>query len=100
MKKTNPNHTLTHLDVDRMEWRADRKRLDRLQFNSHPQAPPDSSRMLYVQTEYFTAGAQWQRIHGIWSCTQAAPIIHWMQGMTPGNAKIQLLKMGARWEWV
>lgn len=82
-----------------MKWRQEWNRLNGLQFNSHPQAPPNAEKFLSIQTEYFTAGAQWKRIHGVWSCVHAAPIIRWMVGKTPGDVKVQLLKMGARWEW-
>jgi hypothetical protein len=50
---------------------------------------------LRVQTEFFTAGAVWQKIYGIWSCTSAAPKIRWLQGMNPAQAKLALERMNA-----
>lgn len=57
-------------------------------------------RLLRVETEYFTAGAVFEKIFGLWSCTQAAPIIRWMVGKDVMAIKVALLKMAARYEWV
>lgn len=59
----------------------------------------EPERLLHVTTGYFCAGAVWRKIHGIWSCTEAAPILRWMVGKTVGEAKVALLKMGAEWGW-
>lgn len=59
--------------------------------------PP--TRFLRVETEYFTAGAVFTK-YGFWACTKAAPILHWMVGMTGSQAHLALLKMGARWSWL
>lgn len=57
-------------------------------------------RLLRVQTDYFCAGALWAKIGGIWSCVHTAPILHWMRGMTTAQAKIDLLKMQADFQWL
>lgn len=57
-------------------------------------------RLLRVSTQYFTAGAVWQKISGAWSCTHAAPILHWMKGINPDQAKLALLKMGAHYQFL
>lgn len=86
-----------------------RRPQDQAWYKAHPElapaAPPVrsipiSSKLLRVQTGYFTAGAVWKRIHGIWSCVETAPILKWMRGMDSGQAKLALLKMHATFEWV
>jgi hypothetical protein len=64
---------------------------------------PDSAtpeRLLQVSTEYFVAGSVWKKIGGSWSCILAAPIIKWMVGMRPDQAKLSLLKMGADYQFL
>jgi len=58
------------------------------------------SLLLRVQTDYFVAGAVWEKIGGVWSCVKAAPIIKWLRGMNPNQAKIALLKMGAHYQFL
>lgn len=58
------------------------------------------TRLLRVQTSYFTAGAVWSKIYGVWSCTHAAPILHWMRGLSPGDAKLALLRMNATFDFL
>lgn len=58
------------------------------------------TRTLQVSTEYFTAGAVFRRVHGVWGCEEAAPVIRWMVGKGMGEIKVALLKMGAKWEWL
>jgi hypothetical protein len=55
--------------------------------------------LLKVQAEYFRAGAIWQKLNGVWSCTRAASVLRWMRGMNQNQAGLCLLKMGARYEW-
>ena len=57
-------------------------------------------RLLRVETEYFVAGAVFERVAREWSCTRAAPIIDWMVGKYPGETKLALLRMDARWQWL
>lgn len=57
-------------------------------------------RLLQVSTDYFCAGAVWKKISGIWSCIHAAPIMRWMVGMTGWQAKMALLKMDAKFQWI
>ena len=57
-------------------------------------------KLLRVTTDYFCAGAVWEKIGGVWSCTRAAPIIRWLVGMNVDRAKLALLRMGAKWEWL
>jgi hypothetical protein len=46
---------------------------------------PYQKKVLQAKNEYFCAGAVWERIDGIWRCTEAAPIIKWMLKMNwPG----------------
>lgn len=56
--------------------------------------------LLRVETNYFVAGAVWQKIYGVWSCIKAAPMLHWMVGKDRDTVKLALAKMGARYEWV
>lgn len=66
---------------------------------SKPKPAPPLERLLHVSNEYFTAGAIWVRVHGAWSCKQAAPILKWMVGMQFDRVPIELLKRGCRWSW-
>jgi hypothetical protein len=59
----------------------------------------ESERTLRVETEYFIAEAVWRKIYGVWSCFQASKVIRWMVGQREQEAKVALLKMGAKWEW-
>lgn len=59
-----------------------------------------TERLLQVQTDFFCAGAVWRKISGAWSCVQTAPILDWMQGMNPDQAKIALLKMQANYQFL
>src|SRR6185503_1284402 len=58
------------------------------------------TRLLKIQTEYFRAGAVWKKVYGIWSCTSAAPIVRWMKGKSKEQVHLELLKMGAVFQWV
>ena len=55
--------------------------------------------LLRVVTDYFVAGAVFQKKWGIWSCIEAAPIIAWMKRTPLEQIKASLIKMGASWEW-
>ena len=61
---------------------------------------PYQKKVLQAKNEYFCAGAVWERIDGIWRCTEAAPIIKWMLKMTPESAKFELARRGCDWEWI
>lgn len=61
-------------------------------FNQLTGYKPDQERLLRVSCEHFTAGAIWKRTDGIWSCTRTAPIISWMRGMSPADAKFELAR--------
>lgn len=63
-----------------------------------PESPRE--RTLWVQTDYFTAGAIWQKLYGVWSCKKAAPILAWMYRKTPAEVHLALLKMGADFQWL
>lgn len=65
----------------------------------HRKSRESAVKLLVVSTPYFKAGAVWQRIYGVWSCTKSALVIRWMCGMTPAQASVALLKMGADWRW-
>ena len=62
--------------------------------NSHP------VKLLRVQTDYFVAGAIWEKIGGFWSCTKAAPIIRWMKGQSPEQTARKLLRLSADYQWI
>jgi hypothetical protein len=61
---------------------------------------PYQKKLLQATNEYFCAGAVWERIDGLWKCTEAAPIIGWMRGMSPPAAKLELARRGCQWEWI
>lgn len=90
-------------------WRRSRgSRLDQSWYDAHkdrfpsgkPMLPPNKSLLLYAQNEYFTAGAIWERKDGQWSCTKTAPILNWMRGLNPLDAKFELLKRGCSWQFL
>jgi len=66
----------------------------------NPTLTPHPVRLLRVTTDYFCAGAVWEKIGPCWSCFRTAPILKWMRGMNPDQAKLALLKMGARYEFL
>lgn len=53
-----------------------------------------------METDYFVAGAVWEKIGGAWSCTHAAPILRWMKGRSPQQVSAALLKMGADYQFL
>jgi hypothetical protein len=55
---------------------------------------------LRVETDYFVAGAIFEKIYGVWSCVRAAPILRWMIGKSPKEIHTGLLKMGADYDWL
>jgi hypothetical protein len=59
-----------------------------------------AERLLQVQTEYFCAGAVFRKLYGVWSCTETAPVLHWMKGRDMAYIKLALLRMGADFIWV
>lgn len=60
----------------------------------------DMERVMRCWNKYWVAGAIWRRKEGIWGCKEAAPIIRWMVGKSPEEAKLELLKRGCEWEWI
>lgn len=56
--------------------------------------------LLKVQTDAFRAGALWEKIYGIWSCTKSARTLSWMKGMNRLDAKLALLRMGASFNFL
>lgn len=52
--------------------------------------------LLRITTPYFVAGAVWEGGR----CVRAAPIIKWLIGMAPAEAKAQLVRRGYQWEWM
>jgi hypothetical protein len=62
--------------------------------------PRDVRVLMQVKNEYFCAAAVWERVSGVWSCVEAAPILGWMVGMNKDKAKVELLKRGCTWERV
>lgn len=60
--------------------------------------PPE--RLLRVEAPHFVAGAVWVPVGGVWSCTEAAPILKWMVGKPPAEVKAYLTRKGWSWEWL
>jgi len=56
--------------------------------------------LLRVRSDYFVAGALFEKLYGVWACVKAAPILHWMVGKSPLDIKFALLKMGASFQWI
>lgn len=57
-------------------------------------------RLLWCSNEYATAGAVWQKKEGQWKCIATTPILKWMRGMNPVDAKMELLKRGYKFKWL
>jgi hypothetical protein len=58
------------------------------------------TKLLRVCTEYYTAGAVWEKVFGVWSCARTAPILHWMRGKTPAQVHLELIRLGAEFQWL
>lgn len=97
----------------RLIWDAIRRRprgshLDQAWYDAHRDRmpngrsalPTDKSMVMQATNEYFCAGAVWERRDGQWSCTQTAPILNWMKGLNPLDAKFELLKRGCTWQFL
>lgn len=56
--------------------------------------------LLRVSNRYFVAGADWEKDLCGWVCVRAAPMLHWMVGMSPDAAKSELIRRGCTWEWI
>ena len=81
-------------------WRADRKRLDNLRYpRSKCKGAECKKRRCVVSTEYFTAGATFKKLYGVWSCVAADTVLRWMVGKSLDFIEVSLLKMGAHWDW-
>ncbi len=61
---------------------------------------PAARRLMQAKNEYFCAGAVWERLDGLWRCTEAAPILKWMLKLEPAAAKLELARRGCEWEWL
>lgn len=59
----------------------------------------DCERVMRCWNEYWEGSAVWKRKDGIWSCDHCSPIIGWMYGMNPTEAKFELARRGCQWEW-
>lgn len=57
------------------------------------------TKILVVSTEFFTAFTHWSNEFGSWRCTKADPKLDWMLKLSPDQAKLALLKMGAQFTW-
>lgn len=62
--------------------------------------PPRITRLVQVQNEYFTAGATFERIDGLWRVKECAPILHWMRKVPFDQIKVELLRRGCSWQWL
>ena len=56
--------------------------------------------LLEVKTDFYQAMAKWKKIYGIWSCVEAGKEVRWMVGMSKEQAQLELLRLGAKWEWL
>lgn len=73
------------------------------EFSSHmvePRLEPDSYKMVRVTTEYYCGGAIWVKRSGVWSCLRAAPILRWMHRKTPAEVHLELIRLGADFQWL
>ncbi len=61
---------------------------------------PERYHLLRVTTDYYCAGAVWVKRSGVWAATQTAPILNWMRFKTPAEVHLELLRLGAKWEWM
>lgn len=49
--------------------------------------------------EFWSESAEWHRIDGLWRCVGATGVLAQLKGMSPAQAKIELLRLGASWRW-
>jgi len=61
---------------------------------------PPTERLLRVEGPHFVAGAVWVPHGGSWACIEASPILRWMKGQTPAQAKAYLERKGWSYSWV
>lgn len=88
-------------NLSKLYWQADRRRINQQPIpDGAGYAKPDTHLILRVQNEYFTAGAEFHRRDGVWSCIQAAPIIAWLKHTPFCSIKTEFLKRGCSWEWL
>lgn len=58
------------------------------------------TKLLRIETDYFVAAAVYEKGFAGWRCVEAAPIVRWLLKKSPQQAKIDLLKMGAKTQWI
>lgn len=58
-----------------------------------------STQLLRVERNGDTAGAVWNRRQHVWRCVRAAPVIQWMVGMNPKEARTRLAAGGWKFYW-
>jgi len=67
--------------------------------NLTPTAAPRPTLLLRVETDYFVAGAVYEKVFKEWRCVRTAPILKWLKELPLAQTKIALLKMDATWSW-
>lgn len=53
-----------------------------------------------AHNEFWQETAEWENRVGIWRCTGGTGVLVRLKGMNPAQAKLELLHLGASWEWL
>lgn len=62
-------------------------------------AKPPLFRLLRITNPHFTSVSLWRCTDHVWACIQAEAKISWMQGMSPQQVEVHLLRLKADWSW-
>lgn len=57
-------------------------------------------RTLRIIAPHYCAGAVFEKIVGVWNCTEAAPIVKWMEYKPVSEIKSYLDKKGYTYHWL
>ncbi len=60
----------------------------------------DTERRLSVTSEFASGAATYRRREGIWTCIQADPDLWWLRGLSPAEARVELVRRRCDYEWL
>jgi len=57
------------------------------------------TRILTVTTDFWTAQSRWVFRYGKWECVITDKELGFLKGLSPEQARLELLGLGAKWQW-
>lgn len=63
-----------------------------------PKAPV-VSKVLRANNEFWSHEARWEKGVTGWKCVSGDGVLQRLVGMNPAQAKMELIRLGANWEW-